>query len=169
MPTGRINVPTISGLGSRRFVLPISVVSDWVDICADPATSDNESGVMTSGVVTNPLAISRSTQKWLDLAGLGTIVQVRLKYPTSATGVSSPSVQLFGRDRQRRAQRLLSSIGSHEETLATDPAHDVRDESFSYTQPIDYDADGCAEVLAAVKSPLSGTSIAGATIQARVK
>jgi hypothetical protein len=169
MPTGTVSTPTISGLGSRRFVLPVSIVSDWVDLCTDPATIDNESGVMTSGVVTNPGAITRTAQNWLDLAGVGTLVQVRLKYPTASSGVSGPVVQVFGRDRQKRAQRLVDGLGGHQITLAVDTANDIRDGQFSYTQPTDFDAQGCAEVLAAVRTALSGTGISGATIQARAK
>ncbi len=169
MSTGKLNAPTISGLGSRRFVLPVSIASDWIDICTQPNATDNESGVMTAGLVVNPSAITRATQNWLQMAGFGTIVQLRLKYPTAANGLTNPVVQIFGRDRLEQAQRLVDAGGVHSVTLSIDAANDVRDATFSYTQPVECDANGCAEVLAAVKTALTGTGITGATIQARVK
>jgi hypothetical protein len=169
MSTAKITAPTISGLGGRRFVLPVSIVSDWVDVCVDPANLDNESGVMSGGAVVNPSAISRSTQSWLQIAGIGTIVQVRLKYPTSGSVAASPVVQVFGRDRLQFPQRLVDAGGVHALPLTVDAAGDVRDGQFSYTQPVEVDADGCAEVIAAVRTALTGTGLSGATIQARVK
>jgi hypothetical protein len=135
MSTAKITAATISGLGGRRFVLPVSIVSDWSDVCSDPATPDNEPGVTAGGVVVNPSAIARAAQSWLVIAGLGTTVQVRLKYPTAGSVATTPVVQVFGRDRAQRAQRLVDYGGVHQLTLAVDGANDVRDGVYSYSQP----------------------------------
>ncbi|MBX7073595.1 MAG: hypothetical protein K1X71_10645 [Pirellulales bacterium] len=168
MPPTFRTAPTISG-GVRQYVLPVAVASDWVDVCLDPAQIDNEPGVQAAGVVVNPGAIARAAQTWLAIAGLGTSLQARLKYPTAATVSASPVAQVFGRDRQGRAQRLVDAGGLHAQTLSVDVANDVRDGVYSYTQPIEVDADGCAETLVAIRTALAGTGLAGATIQARVK
>lgn len=169
MSTARITAPTISALAGRRIVLPVSVASDWADVCTAPTALDNEAGVAVGGVVVNPSAIMRSAQSWLQIAGIGTIVQVRLKYPTAASISASPVVQIFGRDRLQSPQRLLDNGGVHALTLSVDSTNDARDGVYSYTQPVEVDAEGSSEVIAAVKTALAGTGVTGATLQARVK
>ncbi len=172
MPTGQVNSPTQSALGYRQITLPVSVVSDWVDLCTAPTAAEADSGVMAGGAVVAPTLVTRAAQNWLYVAGLGSTVQLRLKYPTAGTVTTSPVVQPFGRDRRGAPQRLVDGSGVHALVLSVDPVNDVRDSAtpqMSYTQPVEIDADGCAEVLAAVRTALAGTGLTGATIQARVK
>ncbi|MGD9645219.1 MAG: hypothetical protein AB7U73_05870 [Pirellulales bacterium] len=172
MPTGQLTSPTQSALGYRQITLPVSVVSDWVDVCNAPTTDENDAGVVAAGTVVAPTLVTRVAQNWLFVAGLGSTVQVRLKYPTAGSVTTSPVVQMFGRDRRGVPQRLVDGSGVHALALSVDAASDVRDAAtpqMSYTQPVEVDADGCAEVLAAVRTALAGTGLTGATIQARVK
>ena len=172
MPTGQVTSPTQSALGYRQITLPVSVASDWVDLCTAPAAVESDAGVMAAGTVVAPTLITRAAQNWLYVAGLGSTVQLRLKYPTAGSVTTSPVVQPFGRDRRGAPQRLVDGSGVHALTLSVDPANDVRDAAtpqMSYTQPVEVDADGCTEMLAAVRTALAGTGLTGATIQARVK
>ncbi len=172
MPTGQVNSPTQSALGYRQITLPVSVVSDWVDVCTAPTVAESDTGVVAGGTVVAPTLITRAAQNWLFVAGLGSTVQLRLKYPTVGSVTTSPVVQVFGRDRRGAPQRLVDGSGVHALALSVDTINDVRDAAtpqMSYTQPVEVDADGCAEVLAAIREALAGTGLTGATIQARVK
>ena len=144
--------------------------SHWVMVCDDVTIEDN-----SGDVVTNPYSITRSTQNWIQLNGLGTTVQFRLRYPVGATVSTSPIIQCFGRDvasgttSTSKAQRLLDPSLAHALTLFVDPANDVNDGTYKYTQPVEVDAGGNIEVIAAVMTALAGTSLSGAQIFARVR
>ncbi|MGE0534941.1 MAG: hypothetical protein AB7O68_08190 [Pirellulales bacterium] len=147
-------------LGNSQRCVPVSATSDWVDVCSTPATADNG-----GGVVLDPLSIER----WLDLGGVGSTLQVRLKYPTAGSVTTSPVVQVFGRDRNDSPQRLVDVDGVHDLTLSADAANDVQDSTYSYTEAAEVDCDGNLHALVAVQVALAGSSLTGATIQARNK
>ncbi|MBX9788654.1 MAG: hypothetical protein K2Y37_07035 [Pirellulales bacterium] len=144
--------------------------SHWVAVCTDVATADN-----SGSVVTNPYSITRTSQNWIQLNGLGTTVQFRLQYPVGATVTTSPVIQCFGRDvaggtaSNSRADRLVDPSLAHALTLLVDPSNDVDDGTYKCTQPVEVDANGNIEVIAAVMIALAGTGLSGAQILARVR
>jgi predicted DNA-binding transcriptional regulator AlpA len=145
----------------RQITTVASIETNWFDVCTTPSTADN-----SGNAVVQPGSITRDL---LAMGSQGTLIQVRLKYPTSATVTTSPVVQLFGKDGGGLFQRLSDIDGIHQQTLSVDTSNDVRDGTYSYTQPIEVDADACSYVLAAIKTALAGSGLTGATIQARVK
>lgn len=146
--------------------VPVSVISDWVEICDAPETADN-----SGSTVVNPGAITRSAQNKLYNHGVGTSLQIRLKYDTGAGTLTSPVIQAFGFDGNGLPQRLKDKDGNHELTLTLDGTNDVRDSSFKYSAIAEVDMDGCASVLVAVKTAFAASSgtVNNSTIQVRVK
>jgi hypothetical protein len=71
MATGQVNSPTQSALGYRQITLPVSIVSDWVDLCAAPTVAESDAGVVVGGTVIAPTLVTRAAQNWLYVAGLG--------------------------------------------------------------------------------------------------
>lgn len=164
--TGTI-VPTViqaGGLKPESTKVPVSIITDWATVCDAPTTSDN-----SGSTVVNPGGISRSNQNWLQMAGVGTTVQFRLRYPTAGTVSTQVVVQPFGRDSAAVPERLVDTSGTHVFTLTVDTTNDARDGTYSYTQPYEVDANANKEVLIAVKTALAGTSLTNAVIQARLK
>lgn len=146
--------------------VPVSVISDWVDICTAPETADN-----SGSAVVNPGTITRADQNKLYNHGIGTTLQIRLKYDTGASTLTNPVVQPFGFDGNGVPQKLVDANATHEQTLTLSESGDVRDSSFKYSQPVEVDMDGCASVLVAVKTAFaaSGGTVNNSTIQVRVK
>jgi len=68
-----------------------------------------------------------------------------------------------------KAERLLDPSLAHALTLFVDPDNDVSDGTNKYTQPVEVDAKGNVEVIAAVMTALAGTGLSGAEIMARVR
>ena len=168
MATGTVVVNRPKVAVSQPLINPVvtcGVVTDWVDICTAPETSDN-----SGSVVTNPGAITRSTQNWLKPCGLGTQVLVRLKYDAGVSGsITSPVVQLFGRDSQSCPQRLVDASGTHEQTLTVDATNDVTDGTFKYTVAKIINIHGNIDLLAAVKTAFNATgTLTNSAIQVRV-
>lgn len=155
--------PTIQAAGPKPMVVPISLTSDWQDLCTDVATADNG-----GSVVTNPGGITRSAQNRLDMLEKGTMVEVCLQYPAGASITTSLTVQPFGIDTAGVTQRLLDDSDAHELTLAVS-ANDPTNGTVKWTQPVNVDASACRYVLAAVKTALAGTGISGAKLLGRVK
>lgn len=147
---------------------PVSPVSDWTAVCTDVTVTDN-----STATVLNPSSISRSSQNWLEVGGIGTIVQFRLRYKLAITVTTPPVIQPFGRDMHLGgtplAQRLLDSGGTHQLTLTPDATNDVQDGTYGYTQPVEVDASACQGVIAAVKTAFAASDTTGAQIEARVK
>jgi hypothetical protein len=150
-------------------VNPTMVQNDWFDACTAPATAES-GGAVSGGVVVNPSAIGRAGQSWHAAASAPNIVELRLKYKTGVTGVTSPVVQTFGRDAAGKTMRLVDPVaGAHALTLTVDAANDVRDsDGYSYTQPVLVDLDGARAFIAAVKTAFAASDPTGATIEARL-
>lgn len=152
---------------SRDMVLsvPVSVSSDWMDICTAPETADN-----SGSSVVLPLAISRAEQSFLDVNGLGTTLQIRLKYDDALTSPTNPVVQPFGFDGNNSPQQLVDVDGIHELELTVAPTTDVQDGTYKYTKAVEVDMDGSSKVLVAIKTAFDGTGVKNnSCIQARVK
>lgn len=147
-------------------IVPVSVIDDWIDICSAPETADNSGNTIVA-----PLGIVRAEQNRLYNNGVGTSLQIRLKYDDGAETLTSPVVQPFGFDGNDSPQRLVNADGDHELTLTIDATNDVQDGTYKYTQPVEVDMDGSASVLVAVKTAFNaGTGTEdNATIQVRVK
>lgn len=147
-------------------VVPVSIISDWVDVCDAPETADN-----SGSTVVNPGGITRSAQKLLQNRGVGTSVQVRLKYDVGASTLTNPVVQVFGFDGNGVPTKLRDKDGNHELTLTLDATNDVRDSLFKYSVPVEVDMDGCSSILVAVKTAFAASSgtVSNSTIQVRVK
>lgn len=160
-------VQSIANLGAVSFQLaemPISIQSNWVDVCTAPTEADNE-----GSTVTTPGSISGDEHKLLVVGGVGTTVQFRLKYQADAEDPTSPTIQIFGRDANEAWQRLVDRNGDHELELMIDQENDVQVQGSKFTEPVEVDADANYAVLAAIKTAYSASSNAAATIQARVK
>ena len=148
------------------LIVPVSVISDWVDVCTEPETADN-----AGSTVVALLSITRDANNRLYNQGVGTSLQIRLKYDDGAGTLTSPVVQPFGFDGNDSPQRLVNADGDHELTLTIDATNDVQDGTYKYTQPVEVDMDGCQSVLVAVKTAFNaGTGVENnSTIQVRVK
>lgn len=146
--------------------VPVSVISDWVDVCTAPETADN-----SGSTVVAPLGITREAQNRIYNHGVGTTLQIRLKYDDGAGTLTSPVVQPFGFDGNNSPQKLVNADGDHELTLTLDATNDVQDGTYKYSQPVEVDMDGCASVLVAVKTAFNATSgtETNSAIQVRVK
>ena len=146
--------------------VPVSIISDWVDVCTAPETSDN-----SGSTVVAPLGITRAEQNRIYSHGVGTTLQIRLKYDDGASTLTSPVVQPFGFDGNSSPQKLVDADGTHELTLTLDATNDVQDGTYKYSQPVEVDMDGCASVLVAVKTAFNATSgtETNSAIQVRVK
>lgn len=145
---------------------PASVTSEWQDVGTTVTTADN-----SGSIVTNPGSIStlNTTRLYVSMQARFTSVQFRLKYPTAGTVTTNIIVQPFGLTLGGLYQRLVDATALHQIPLTVDTTNDVRDGTYSYTQPAEVDASACDKVLIAVYTALAGTSLTGATIQARVK
>lgn len=153
------------GVPPLNEMVPMSVLSNWVDLCDEPETADN-----AGNAVVNPGAITRASQRKLDTEGFGTTLQIRLKYDDGVTGVTSPVIQAFGEDGNGNWQKLFDRNGSHELTLTVAASTDVKDADFCYTNPVEVDMDGCKKVLIAVKTAFNATgTINTSVIQAKIK
>lgn len=159
--------------GYRTGTVPVSQVTGWVDLIVDtngssgPLAAESDAGVVVGGVVVNPGDIVRAAQNRLVVGGHGTTAQIRFAYPYASSGVTGPTVQLFGATPQGAYQRLLDANNLHKETLAPDTVNDVTDGTFYYTQPIFVDVAGSYALLVAINTAASGTSVTGAKIQVR--
>lgn len=145
---------------------PASVISEWQTVGTTVTTADN-----SGSIITNPGNIStlNTTRLYVSMQGRFTSVQFRLKYPTAGTVTTNVIVQPFGYTENGLYQRLVDATALHQIPLTVDTTNDVRDGTYSYTQPAEVDASACDKVLIAVYTALAGTSLTGATIQARVK
>ena len=169
MAVGKVSVKrtrTERGMPDVPAFVPVSVLSDWVDVCTAPETADNSGSTIVS-----PLAITRDDQNRLYNSGVGTTLQIRLKYDDGATTLTSPVVQPFGFDGNDSPHKLVNADGDHELTLTLDGTNDVQDGTYKYSQPVEVDMDGCASVLVAVKTAFNATSgtETNSAIQVRVK
>ena len=147
-------------------MVPVSVISDWVDVCTAPETTDN-----SGSAVVNPGAITRSAQNKIYNHGVGTTLQIRLKYDAGAGTLTNPVVQPFGFDGNGLPQKLVDADAAHEQTLTLSASSDVTDGTYKYSQPVEVDMDGCASVLVAVKTAFAASTgtVSNSTIQVRVK
>jgi hypothetical protein len=146
-------------------VVPVSIISDWIDCCLTPETADN-----SGSTITNPAGVTDFLARLLSNVGRGTTAQIRLKYDDGITGETSPVVQPFGLDGNGSPQRLVNASGTHELTLTMDLTNDVTDGTYKFTQPVEVDMDGNRDILVAIKTAFNGTGTKNnATIQVRVK
>jgi len=145
---------------------PASIISEWYTVGSTITTADN-----SGSVIVNPSLISGigTTRYYVSMMGRSTSLQVRMRYKTSGTVTTSPVVQMFGYTENGLYQRLLDATALHQIPLAVDTTNDVRDGTYSYTQPVEVDASACNQVLVTVMTALAGSGITGATIEARVK
>ena len=157
--------PKYSGAQDVGEVVPVSIISDWVECCTAPETADN-----AGSTVIAPLGITRSTQNRVTNVGRGTTLQIRLKYDDGVSGVTSPVVQPFGFDGNNSPQRLVNSAGTHELTLTIDTTNDVTDGTYKFTQPVEVDMDANRDMLVAVKTAFAATgTVNNSAIQIRTK
>lgn len=154
----RVNFP------QPKEMLPVSAVTNWVDVNTAPETADN-----SGSTVTSPALLTRSDLLRLNTSGLGPTVQLRLKYNSSITGPTNPVVQPFGIDANDAYSKLYDANGDHELTITVDTTSDVVVGGFKYTAPIDVALAGNRDVLCAIKTAFAGTgTVDTSTIQARV-
>lgn len=149
---------------NAALVRPISTITQWGVACSDTSATDN-----SGSTVVNPSLITRSAQHWVQMGQRGTTLEVRFKYPTGATTPVGPVVQIFGRDANLICERLTDSTATHTLSLTTDTTNDVRDSTYSYTQPIEVDCNANAEAIVAIKTAQTGTGMTGAAILVRIK
>jgi len=146
-------------------VCPVSVESDWVNLIAAGGVNVADNGGST---VLNPVGITRAAQGRLKLLGKGTTVQFRIRYTTGQT-ITAGTIQPFGLDGNNAPERLKDSSGAHALAFLSSAADDVQDGTYSYTDSQEVDANGAAQVIAAIKVLATGTGAATAVLQARVK
>ena len=77
--------PKFSGAQDVGEVVPVSIISDWVECCTAPETADN-----AGSTVTAPLGITRTDQNRVSNVGRGTSLQIRLKYDAGISAPTSP-------------------------------------------------------------------------------
>lgn len=147
---------------SKPVVAPVSIVSEWVDVHEAPEVQDGNPTI-------NPGALASSSLSILLLQGCCTTLQVRLKYRTSVAVTVEPVIQVFGCTAGGSYQRLLNGDGQHQLTLDVDATNDVVDGTWSYSQPVEVDVDGCDSALVTVMTALAQGAQNDAVIQARPK
>lgn len=129
-----------------------------------PATID-------AATITNPLTqITRAGTSLLTVQGRGTFLIVRLAYDAGLTGITSPTVKVFGRANSGEPWRLLRTRGGAINAQLLTAATDVTDGTLDYTTPDltsnVWDLQGCDQILIGVEVALAGT---GTTSNARIE
>ena len=162
-PTGLGDAIIMAVLPLHEVSRPITIAFPWVQIIdaggittADNGGSDIEDpDDQIDGLSKHILKVNRK----------GSFLQVRMKYDDSATGLTDPVVQIFGRyngDEMWQRLRNLSSSPSINVTIVTDQdANDVTDGTFKYTDPLfdaqTVDLNATDEILVGVKTNFSST------------
>lgn len=154
---------TPTGLIGARVVQPSSVVNDWQTLVTAIDTADN-----AGSIVLNPGGITRSAQRKLVMSGVGTTVQVRIRYATGNT-ITAGTLQGFGFDANNVPERLFDAGASHALSFLSDATNDPQDGTYSYTASQEVDANAATSVMFAVKTAATGTGAAAAVVQVRVK
>lgn len=148
--------------------VPVSILSNWVDVCSAPDVTDN-----SGSSIVNPDAITRAEQFLFRNNGYGSIALVRLKYDRGVSSPTDPVVQIFGRDSNGLWQKLYdaSSPPVHEVEITVATSSDIDDgTAFKYTDWVEVDMQGCVAILVAVKTAFAGTgTVTNSTLQAKVK
>lgn len=156
--------------GVRHFA-PVSLQGDFITIHSDVTAADN-----SGNAITTPGTITSSTITPLILGGIGTIVELTVKYTSSRTLSTDPVLNLFGFDSSGGEATpfggipvpLLTTGASYAWTLADDSTNDPTLSGFKYTLPVQIDVRGLWAFGAFVKTAgvLSSTGVA--TLLARV-
>ena len=145
----------------------IKSVLDWATVCTAPETNDGASDGTT---VINPLGISTSTHKRLVNQEGSDNLEVRLKYPSGLSAVTSPVVEVYGIDGAGNIARLKTVAGASSATLAVDST-DVGNVggTFFFTDAAQFVVTGYRHLLVAVKTKFSATgTITGTVVQGRL-
>jgi hypothetical protein len=136
----------------------------WQTICTDPTASDGNP-------VLKPGSLTRAALSIFKPNGKGKTLLVRMKYDPGVTGVTSPIIQVFGRDHNGIWMNLPDAAASITSTLTATVGTDVQndDGTFSYTPPKSFDLLGCVDVLVCVKTAFaaSGGTINNSTLEAK--
>ena len=158
---------------------PGSLTSNWVSVNTAPTVADN-----AGSAVLNPGLITRAAVNLYATKGLGTSVQVRMKYDSTKAVTTSPVVQVFGFDNKGAAgafdptlcepQRLYdnSAVPAHELTLDDDTANDVKASLadgvvWAYSEPKTLDCLGNSYLMALIKTAAVQASSGVPIIQMR--
>lgn len=145
------------------YTVPVSLMGNWQTLVTTIDTADN-----AGSVVVNPGGITRSAQRKLNMTGLGTTVQFRIRYAVGST-ITAGTIQPFGFDANSAPERLFDAAGTHALAFVSDSTNDVQDGTYGYTTSQEVDANAATSVMAAIKVAATGTGAAAAVVQVRVK
>lgn len=156
--------------GIQAFSLA-SLQGDFVTIHSDVTAADNGGSAITA-----PGAVASSTISPLLLGGLGSIVELTVKYTSSRTLSTDPIFNLFGFDSSGGETTpfggipcpLRTSAASYDWTLADDATNDPTLSSFKYTLAVQIDVRGLWAFGAFVKTAGVLSGAGAATLLARV-
>jgi hypothetical protein len=139
--------------GSR--VYPVGLQTDWqtsTPLISDLSTADN-----SGNSILDPAASGRATERPHKVNGRGTTLLVCVKYDDGHTAiVTSPVIQLFGKDKNGVYHKLKNAAATHELTLTCAPITDVTDGTWRYSDAVEVDLDGSMEVVGLVKTAFNG-------------
>lgn len=148
----------------RTLVHPASLQCAWMVINSLPTTADNGG----SSVVA-PLGITRADVYRRTADGLGTILELCVRYDRARTISTALVCQPFGFDKNGVGQRLKNSAGTHELTF-DDAATDFDDGvTYKYTDSQEVDLNGAFTLMVPVKTALVLSSGTNAAIMCRLK
>ena len=95
------------------------------------------------------------------------MLAIRCKYLITATGLTSPVIQVFGRPQLTDGNTpwvpLIEAAKTDEATLTVDIVNDIRDATLKASTFAIFPILGMSQILVNVKTPLSGTGLTGGT------
>lgn len=144
---------------------PVSVLSNWVTAIdvGGMTVTDN-----STATVVNPGAVSASTRHLINVkesargapGSICTSALFRMSYASGLTGITSPVIQVFGKDLNGVWMALPNRNGDFTFALSA-ATGDVDDTTDKKTQvsvlTTTVDLLGCAEFLTTIKTALAGT------------
>jgi hypothetical protein len=163
-----------AGQATGMQVVPTSRCANWVDVHLLPTAADaGGDNIRQPGLI---YATDDGNHLLLDSAGNGTSILLRCKYPVSWSGITGPTLQVFGADAIGNLpslwQLLVNNAGSSDIVITADLDNtDVVDDAavFAYTAAVQVDLQGNKFAMICIKVAMveSGED-GGATIQARI-
>ncbi len=142
------------------FMVPVSVRSNWQTANSTPTTADNAGSkvLVASG-------LSRAAIIPINVTGRATTLKIRMRYATSGSTTTSPTIQVFSKDANGVYESLCDGNGSYDIALTAAPTTDVQDASWAYTVTQTLDIKGNSQILVAVQIAASGTAFTNAIVQ----
>lgn len=155
------------------IIIPASAQSNWFVVVPDPTELD-DGDVLSGGVAVRPDLIERPAgfigQPWIPFNTSGTMLRLRLKYPTAGSPNVAPEIVVFGCDGNAVPERLFDDNEESVLELPFDAANDERDANgFSYGRPVELDLQCNKFFVVCVKTAFDATDESGAAILARYK